>query len=274
MSWEPPKFVAANPRRVTAYDPGPCDKYDNYSFSNQNYSVPSCDLAEVMTLNWPVATGVNSPSFGPTSVYRGRLTHAKILVIADQTSQDDIFSGRALTGLKGQQLQKWLEGQKAGLDYAILRTTPWDTLGASNEAQLKASAKAQLLKIASLVVDKSKTTLVVGYGTWAAQVADEFAKSKKIQFQALSLPDNAPISAIPREDLPYHSRWWMGTTGNRAVRGVDGTLKKPQPGAQWHYYRVYAPKWNSDPSLLPQLEPSYIQQLQTTISSLIPGLDQ
>ena len=49
------------------------------------------------------------------------------------------------------------------------------------------------------------------------------------------------VSVIPRVDLPYQTRWWMGTSGNRAGRArgdwktIDG-----------NYYKYYAPNWLND----------------------------
>ena len=101
MPWEPPRFKGPN-SQAYSYDSGPCGEYDNHKFfQDKNYSKGPCELAELMTSGWPIADGVNSPTFGPISVYRGRLNQAKTLVIADQTSHDDFFSGRALSGEAG-----------------------------------------------------------------------------------------------------------------------------------------------------------------------------
>ena len=62
-------------------------------------------------LAWPdfAALGATAhPSFGYGPIYRGRPTQARILVLADQESHDDLFMFRALTGDAGQRLQQFL----------------------------------------------------------------------------------------------------------------------------------------------------------------------
>ena len=70
-----------------------------------------------------------NPSLGHGPGYRGRLTHPSILVLADQESQDDLFTGRALTGNVGQHLQAFLRSAGVTEQYAIVRTLPVDSLG-------------------------------------------------------------------------------------------------------------------------------------------------
>ena len=69
-----------------------------------------------------------SPSFGFGPIYRGRLDRPSILVVADQQSQDDLFTMRALTGDDGQHLQSFLRAAGITGRYAILRVLPVDTL--------------------------------------------------------------------------------------------------------------------------------------------------
>ena len=81
---------------------------------------------------WPdfATLGLSAnPSLGHGPGYRGRLTHPSILVLADQESHDDLFTGRALTGNVGQHLQAFLRSAGVTKQYAILRTLPVDSLG-------------------------------------------------------------------------------------------------------------------------------------------------
>ena len=58
--------------------------------------------------------------------------------------------------------------------------------------------------------------------------------------------------SIPRSDLPYSSRWWMGTSGDRASRSINmknivvvgGRVRKyEKSGPNGNYYKLYAPNW-------------------------------
>ncbi len=78
-------------------------------------------------LGWPdfESFGLKfSPSFGTGPIFRGRLDHPSILVLADQQSHDDLFAMRALTGDAGQHLQAFLRAAGLSSRYAILRVLP------------------------------------------------------------------------------------------------------------------------------------------------------
>jgi len=88
-------------------------------------------------LDWPDfnALGLHahrSFGFGPT--YRGRLDQARVVILADQTSHDDLFLGRALCGEAGQYLTGWLHAAGLTKSYAILRTLPVDMLSSPTAA--------------------------------------------------------------------------------------------------------------------------------------------
>jgi len=245
MPWEPPK---AGGGKESSYDAGPCGAYDNHAFfKGATFTKSPCKFAELMS-SWSEENSAQSPSFGPTSVYRGRLENAKILVLVDQESHDDFFSGRAATGETGQKLQTWLGKQRGiGSNYAILRTSPWDALDDSGKvnAHILEQDAGQIKKIAQEVIAKGDVSKIVTIGSFAADLAKDIASEAGISAEAIdSEVSRLAISAIPREDLPYHTRWWMGTSGNRVVRGNGGATKGEVIGA-YHYYRIHAPKWNS-----------------------------
>jgi hypothetical protein len=50
------------------------------------------------------------------------------LILADQQSHDDLFTGRALTGESGQHMQAFLEAMGIRSKYLIIRVLPVDTL--------------------------------------------------------------------------------------------------------------------------------------------------
>ncbi len=245
MPWEPPKFKSG---QETSYDAGPCGDYDNYAFfTSQEHATAPCEFSSYLS-SWPGVVDAQSPTFGPTSAYRGRLENAETLVIADQTSHDDFFSGRALTGEMGQKLQAWLNQNTTGSRYAILRTSGWDALNEDGKLNLQVLERGRehALKIARAVYRVGKTKRIVSVGFFAKQIAEQLASENQMKSQDLSSTvANLPIAAIPRGDLPYHTRWWMGTSGNRAIRGDGGELRGSKQG-EYHYYRVSAPSWNRD----------------------------
>lgn len=266
LPWEPPKIGSG---LVSVYDPGPCGSYDNYDLYSKNYTIPPCEVAEMMMSGWPETKEAQSASFGATSIYRGRLNKADLLVIADQTSHDDFFSGRALSGEMGQKLQTWIDKQGVGSNYAIIRTSPWDTLmpnGKNNEALL-ARARPHLIKILEIVVNQSKTKRIVGMGSYAQKIAKEFASKNKIRYEDIDVSTER-LTAIPRLDLPFHSRWWMGTSGNRAIRAITGEFKPGNQDGRYHYYRVFAPSWQKDKGFLPALESKVKSEIQGGLAKL------
>ena len=63
---------------------------------------------------------------------------------------------------------------------------------------------------------------------------------------------NGPIARpIPRVDLPYSTRWWMGTTGDRVLRNEcdnceNGFNLGKDADPYGDYYTGYAPNWIDD----------------------------
>ncbi|HAZ11444.1 MAG: hypothetical protein A2X86_10700 [Bdellovibrionales bacterium GWA2_49_15] len=221
--------------------------------------------------------GVTShASFGPNGVYRGRLDEAKVLVIADQVSHTDMFSGRALTGAAGQRLQSFLNAMGATRSYAILRTLPVDTLDLSlNKAkeialdERVAEARANVVK---QILEEGKTKLVVAVGPVAAAVVEQLSlrvpsvqvniadpalkhvaeyqkalqtvKSMNVSLDGRgSFNYKGDLTIIPRADLPEFTRWWMGTSGDLAVRAYEVINGKRVDNPD--YYKVNAPAWAS-----------------------------
>lgn len=238
-----------------SYDPGPgAHAQDMLGFYDHDYN----------------ALGATPhPSWGPMGIYRGRLDSADILILADQQSHDDVFSGRALTGEGGQKLQKFLNQTGVGSSYAIIRSLPVDTLDLST-AEAKAIALNDAvfdsrMKLINSGMEKAKVILAVG--PVAQAIAEQvdfgipvikmsapssssyksswnkaFTALKKIKFAGK--PSSKYVGGyaiIPREDLPAYTRWWMGTSGSRAARAyetIDGK-KVYSP----NYYKLHAPGW-------------------------------
>jgi hypothetical protein len=291
LPYEHPRYGASG-SKYKAFDPGPCGFEAKCPEIQALMGWPDFKLLD------PTNTGhISHATFGFGPSYRGRLGQAKVLVIADQESHDDMFSARALTGLGGQRLQAFLNAvgvgydenanPKSGLPYAIIRTLPVDSLAnvPAGQHRLMPGARDLALnpkvvearnKIISQIVKKSGTKVIVTLGEIANEVGAAAISDLKLDVELVSLADPADnnhvqlweqeagkvsailknevksltpgtytgkVAIIPREDLPYSTRWWMGTSGSRGLRGVD-------KGKVGNYYRIVSPNWiKGQPSL-------------------------
>ena len=112
-----------------------------------------------------------NPSLGHGPGYRGRLTQPSILVLADQESHDDLFTGRALTGNVGQHLQAFLRSAGVTKQYAIVRTLPVDSLGDPVAAVTRAVDDPATRSILREVLRLAQPDVIVTLGPHAERVA-------------------------------------------------------------------------------------------------------
>ena len=229
-------------------------------------------------LPWPdfAALGaISHPSLGLGPTYRGRLSKASLLVLADQESQDDLFTGRAMTGDAGQRFQAFLQAAGLTKSYAIVRVLPVDTVGVTaakvramvDHPQVVALYRAIIDAIATASPDL-KAILAVGPNarrlvaavnsagrTVVAMKAWNETGSKADWQRALTTlsslhypTDTAPTFSydggrgqIARIDLPYGTLRWQGSSGDRAGRATVGG---PGGGSvSGDYYKVFMPSW-------------------------------
>ncbi len=225
-------------------------------------------------LEWPdfTALGVTAhPSFGYGPIYRGRLASARVLILADQESQDDLFTGRALTGDAGQHLQEFLRAMGITRSYLILRVLPVDSsdLPAStvrrivDHPQVRSVYAAIIRRVAA--GNPPSLALVVGphAGRLAAHVLPDGLPVVRMKAWresgalndwrralddvrglpfAKDVPDpsftyDGQRGQIPRADLPYGTPCWQGSSGDRAVRAVVSGVPSP------NYYKLFMPQW-------------------------------
>lgn len=234
-------------------------------------SGPSSELAKKMIdyfakVDWKALGVTQDLTFGPNGMYRGQEKGAKLLVIADQASHTDMFSGRALTGERGQKFQTMLNALGVS-DYFILRTLPVDTsdLDAEKIYEIASDKKATALrnKIIDHIVENGdiQAVLFLGATAWWLEHTIEWdlplytlesmddTKSvkkmittlKKHFKKASSGKYNGTLSIIPRGDLPMHTRWWMGTSGDRASRAYE--ILDGEKVFNGNYYQFEAPRW-------------------------------
>ena len=259
-------------------------------------SGPSAAMARLLQggspgLPWPdfttLGVGAN-PSLGRGPGYRGRLSRPSILVLADQQSHDDLFTGRALTGNVGQHLQSFLRAAGVTTRYAILRTLPVDTLGDPAAAVTRAVDDPATRSVLREVMRRADPAVIVTLGPHAERVGTveapagtplvhlaPFRKSDPAAawqpgldaLAALAFPRDVPAGPysggrepIPRADLPFGTLLWQATTGDRAQRArLAGKDTR-------NYYKLRMPVWaaNSTPTALSPAEAAAVAALKAS----------
>lgn len=280
LPYEPPR---ASPR---AFDPG-----------------PPADLARLLLggetgFDWPGFTslGVTShASFGVGPIYRGRFRQLSLLVLADQTSQDDLFTGRALSGEAGQRFQGFLRAAGLTQRYLIVRTLPVDTIDLSSAKRHALvdnpkvrSVHRELLQRVVSANGGMAALLAMGSGarrlapnvvptglpvielaahketgwaaSWQAALSNLAARTymKDLSSPTFAMP--ATRSQLPRVDLPYGTPRWIGTSGDRGVRPRDLDLGRPSPD----YLKLFLPSWVAG------LAPAPLSAAEQAAADLLP----
>lgn len=195
-----------------------------------------------------------------------------MLILADPASDDDLFTARALTGEAGQHLQEWM--RSAGIDeqYLILRVPPFSADGSSvgdrNRWVDHPDTVSAYRAIIDLVRERSpKLTPVVTVGPMAGRLASRLdldsvamnAHGRRGWLdswnESLALLEDVRYrkdvrrpgfrydgrrGQIPREDLPYGTLRWQGSSGDRAVQARVRGAKSGD------YYKIFVPKWVFD----------------------------
>jgi len=279
LPYEPPRAAPG------AFDPG-----------------PPADIARLLAggepgFAWPdfSALGVTAdPSFGMGPVYRGRFGELSLFILADQESDDDTFTGRALSGDAGQRFQGFVEAAGLTERYLILRTLPVDTLDLSPDQRLaladnplvqafhrellgrlraqNAGAAALLAmgpgarRLAPAVVPAGLDMIELAapgepafLASWQAALTQLAGRAYPRDLAEPTFTAQGERSQLPRIDLPYGTLRWAGTSGDRAVRPTDTDTGKPSPD----YLKLFLPAWaaNLDPAPLTTEEQLAANQL-------------
>ncbi len=290
---EPEDLLGAAPSEMRAGDL-PFESPKSWKDRKKYDQGPDTEMAKAMMELFKVdykALGVTQDlDFGPTGIYRGSLDDSRLLVIADQASHTDMFSGRALTGEAGQRLQGFLKALDIGNDYTILRTLPVDTLDLSISKQVEIANNEEVsdkrIELIRKLLERNKSMRTIVFvgpvaDSLKVKIIQETADLKrKLKIASLPMPKwssdkekleilkayekelprlyrytnfykslagfgpkefTGDLEIIPRVDLPMHTRWWMGTSGDRATRAYEYLNgKKVYNGS---YYKFLAPKW-------------------------------
>src|SRR5215475_12267843 len=252
---------------------------------------PPADLARLLAgaepgFGWPdfSALGVTAhPSFGTGPIYRGRFQQLSLLVVADQASDDDTFTARALSGDAGQYFQGFLGAAGLTERYLIIRTLPVDTLDLSPAARLALAddplvqaLHRELLRRLSSTNPSVTAILAMGPGarrlvpnvipagmdvigvaaygepdfqaSWQAALTQLAGRTYARDLASPTFTVPTARSQLPRIDLPYGTTRWVGTSGDRAVRPIDNDIGKPSPD----YLKLFLPLWvaNLEPAPL------------------------
>jgi uracil-DNA glycosylase len=243
---------------------------------------PPADLARLLIggepgFAWPAFStlGVTShESFGAGPIYRGRFRQLSLVVLADQTSQDDLFTARALSGEAGQRFQGFLRAAGLTRRYLILRTLPVDTLDLSaakrnalvDNPGVRALHRELLRRVIAANGDVAALIAMgpgarrlapnvvpgglpvielaahgeAGWATsWQAGLTDLGGRAYTRDLSSPTFTMPAGRSQLPRIDLPYGTPRWLGTSGDRGVRPRDLDLGRPSPD----YLKLFLPSW-------------------------------
>ena len=249
--WEPARH------RPRDYDRGPSASTARLLMGgNRRFPMPDYE-----------AHGVSGhPSFGHGVTHRGRLRRPAMLVLADQQSHDDLFTGRALTGGPGQHLQAWLRAAGLTESYCILRTVPVDTMGMSAAAKRALAQDERLIALhrecarrvrpqvvvtlgpaaallgAAIVDDSLPTVAIASHGTsgWVANWQAGLAELADLTYPTdvnATVEYDGESEQIPRSDLPFGTLRWQASSGSRAQQARHAGSASPD------YFKVRMPPW-------------------------------
>ena len=270
-----PTYWTTAPGTREGYDDEPGDlPYEPPRASHHDFDRgPDATMARLLTPTWPRVDGTvghESLGFGP--IHRGRHGDITMLVLADQGADDDLFTGRACSGDDGQHLQAWMRAAGITRRYAILRVPPFDATGATSAARRAwiddpDTIEAYGAIVSELAVRSDALATVVAIGTYAQRLAerlglhavrlrlrgssgwrqswDEALATLASRGHRTDEPDpsfayDGGREQIPRDDLPYGTLRWQGSSGDRAVQArVGGRLSGD-------YYKVFVPRWVFD----------------------------
>ena len=197
-----------------------------------------------------------------------------------------MFSSRALTGTVGQKLTPFLKNFGIQNDYLILRTLPVNCLeDESNCTELtkKDEIVSARNKIIKKVVRNNELKIIFTLGKSAKKFTEGLQKygipvinlnkddikndilKEKFNYtfanfispNAITRPNylyNKNDEYIPRKDLPFMTRWWMGTSGESVSQAKEKIVTEVSNSRVYSYkigddngdyYKLYAPSWSN-----------------------------
>lgn len=241
--WITRPFSTDSENRRYTFDPGPGEEWAKL----MKTSLPrDADFVKKRAVN------------GDYGHYRGTFKNPQVVILADPHGEDDLITGRALTGSRGQILHGLMADLGVGDKYLVIKTAPYgqDDLWAETLEKTKGYREAILKKI---FAGSTPPRLVIADGPSAiAEMARILPNQSVVNIQR---PSDAPeagiaealasvraiagfesaspslkMTDIPRSHLVYYSRVWEGTSGDRA-------LTSNQPQYKHKAFAEVAPKW-------------------------------
>ena len=204
------------------------------------------------------------PRIGDFGHYRGTFSAPKVVVLADPQGVDDLITARALTGTRGQYLQGLMEDLGVVDQYLVIKTVPFGMDGATQEEWsevLKDTVEYREKLISTVLAENNgQVKFILADGAQAAReakrivgnrlpvitiartqdgannsgldkIAEQLKKVKGFETAKIS----GRIADIPRSHLPYYTRVWQGTGGDRVIDASDANRGKA--------FAEVAPKW-------------------------------
>ena len=289
LAYEPPRYYANDTSHAQAYDYGPCKSGEQYTCAlakDLQEGWPAFDevegqdelISDPSFGHGPVYRGKLEDS--EVLVLADQMSHddffstRALTGLAGQRLQQALYLAKA-------------EGNYGILrtlpvDTLKLREGRWTV-----SDKLVAASASKINGLISNVISNKKIVVVIGEAAWAAW--DRYAESQRVEANLNVVKVDAPTESnvdqykelireisralqgravwtsrvneyasgeipvarpIPREDLPYSSRWWMGTSGNRVVRPLctncePGGDRRSDADPMGDYYTAHAPEWVS-----------------------------
>lgn len=240
------------PSEKNAFDPGPGEAYAKIMKEN-------LDLKKIFATkpgkSWKTE-GIDAyyvkshPDLGDFGHYRGTFDRPQVIILADPHGYDDINTARALTGARGQYLQSLLNSMGVTEQYLIIKTVPFGMDGATDAEWKKVleDTNAYREKLIAEVLKQNKPLLILSDGKYATAEILRIVKSRSVPVIDIQRPTsaadadlddeslieniahidefmdvkfNGEMANIPRSHLPYGTRAWEGTSGDRVFNAAD-----------------------------------------------------
>lgn len=194
--------------------------------------------------------------------YRGTFSRPRVVILADPDGVDDVLTSRALTGTRGQYLHRLMKDIGVNDQYLLLKTVPFGMDGATESewAAVLAQTREYRDRVLGKVLAEERPLVAIADGPHAHLELERIAKALKPSLPIVNIvrsgtANNSGIVAasaelkklkefksatisgsmanIPRSHLPYYSRIWEGTSGDRVIDSISKpglTIRKEQGG--------------------------------------------
>lgn len=186
---------------------------------------------------------MTSPSVADFGHYRGTFKNPRVLVLADPMGYDDIVTARALTGERGQYIQKLMEDVGVNDQYLVFKTVPFGMDGASESEWRKVLSQTKNYRDAVIkeLLKSGTVEMVIADGEYAqAEAARIFAGTDYpvvnmdrngnsgrygidaagedlLEYEGFKGTISGRMANIPRSHLTFYARVWEGTSGDRVI---------------------------------------------------------